>query len=497
MLWSPNIVPKSIAALGAIATILLLGLDPFVQQLLSYSTVQVSIRSEDVRVKKASYFNESLPSLDIVNRGIYSDTFDFPLQSSCDTGNCTWLQYDSMAWCNVCEKQDLTHVALIDCQTPYSDSTDSFPYPDLRNGSLIFGSLGVGFALSCDVKYKESEYTTPLSICFMISPDESDPQDAGAPRTASIYLFTSEEGTIVTSGNPNFVSGANSWTPSISSPFTNPLFAVLYLKYDYTLNNLTVRPYIKEAQECFLSPCINKNIVSMQAGKVKIESSTIRYGSVNATDSDGDRTLYWTAGPESIQDYIVGDTDVTNASFASSHEQTNFRSDESLDRPIPNLNSVFDGLLKKLEGEITSARWYYKVVSDNSTADPEAVILELLNTTGNEYPVIKADRGSETLAFIVANGGMENAVRRIGAALNNATLDNSTEYVSGSSQSLHVKVEVRPLWLILPVFLVVLCTIFLVLTIWMSRGYTKTRAWKDSVLPLLYHGLDNLSERDR
>lgn len=499
LLGSLKIVLRSIAVVGATATILLLGLDPFIQQLLSYSTVPISIRSDSVCVKRASTFNESLPGLDIVNRGIYSDTFDFPLQPSCDTGNCTWPEYDSIAWCDVCEKQDATQAALLNCQVSsiYSDPESSSPYPDLRNSSIIFSALSTAFSLTCDVNYKEVNYTMPFSMQFRIMPNDTEARGAGVPRTASIYLITHEERTIVLSGDWNFVFGADSWTPGTFGSFTNPLFAFLQLKYDYILSNLTLKPFIKEVQECVLSPCINRNIVSMQAGKVKPETDTTRYGSVNATKLEGKTILYWAAESELIQNDIVGDSDITKSPPTSSPEQTNFTWDKSLDIRIPNLNSVFDGLLKRLQGEITSTKWYYKVSSDNSTAGPEGVTLELLNTTVNEHDISNVDRVSESLAFIAANGGLKNAVRRVAAALNNATLDNSVEYVPGKSQSLHTKVEVRPLWLIFPVFLVLLCTVFVFLTIWMSLGNSKIKAWKNSALPLLYHGLDDFSERDR
>lgn len=31
----------------------------------------------------------------------------------------------------------------------------------------------------------------------------------------------------------------------------------------------------------------------------------------------------------------------------------------------------------------------------------------------------------------------------------------------------------------------------------MSRRHTKTKAWKNSALPMLYHGLEDLCEKDR
>lgn len=207
LLDSPKILLRSIAAIGAIATILLLGLNPFVQQLLTYSTVTVSTSSEDVRVKKASTFNESLPSLDVVNRGICSDTFDFPLQPSCDTGNCTWREYDSITWCDVCEKQDLAHVALIDCQALFSDSTNDFPYPNLRDSS-IFDTMG--FGVTCDVMYKGVEFEVAWTMDFTVDTNETESRETGAPRTGSVYLNTPEEQTIIIALDWNSVPGAES-----------------------------------------------------------------------------------------------------------------------------------------------------------------------------------------------------------------------------------------------------------------------------------------------
>lgn len=127
-------------------------------------------------------------------------------------------------------------------------------------------------------------------------------------------------------------------------------------------------------------------------------------------------------------------SDNSNGSSIINLELNNISRDRSFKMRIPDLNSVLDGLLKKLQGERSSTKWYYQVSIDNSTAGPDRPTLELFNTTGNEPFISKLDRGSETLTFIAANGGMKNAIRRIAAALNNAMLDNSTEHVSGKSQ---------------------------------------------------------------
>lgn len=492
MLASPRIAFKSIATIGAIATILLLGFDPFVQQLLTYPNIPVVTPSQDVRVKKALTFNDSLPSMDIISRGIYSTTFDFPLEPSCDTGNCTWPDYNSIAWCTSCEVQDLTNISMVNCA----------PYPDLSISSTVFRGDNpdsyTGFSLLCDINYKGLAFSQAFNMTFAIPGYWMQSSNEQVGYMTSVYLITPAEQNLILSGGWDIIH-RRLWRPGEYGSIKDPLLAFSHFQYDYTLGNLTVEPFIREVQECILTPCVNTNSVSMQAGRVISETSMTHYGSIhNVSSNKLGESISWTEW--SVEDTTQNDTsnqtgNATNVSSDYNGGRGNLTNSTTPDElKIPYLDNIWASLTERLIDSTLSTKWYFSVQSYDITGSRPNTV-QLMNASGNEMKGF-VDMGPEALAFIAANGGTARALWRIAAALTNATLDDSAEFVTRSSHSLQVKVQVRPIWLTLPVFLVLLCTLFVVMTIFISGGNTKTKAWKSSALPLLYHGLEDVSERD-
>lgn len=105
---------RHLAFLGAIITISSLLFDPFLQQVVFYSTRQVpgEVKSAIVRARTyqaRSNHGPNLPAVvdlsmkSAVYRGIFdSDDPQTKIPYTCSTGNCTWPSFASLAICNKC-----------------------------------------------------------------------------------------------------------------------------------------------------------------------------------------------------------------------------------------------------------------------------------------------------------------------------------------------------------------------------------------------------------
>lgn len=79
---------------------------------------------------------------------------------------------------------------------------------------------------------------------------------------------------------------------------------------------------------------------------------------------------------------------------------------------------------------------------------------------------------------------------KIASSLTKLTLDESDATINGKISDAANIVAVKWQWITLPVTVVLLSVVFLVITILVSRRQKQLALWKSSVLPLLYHGLD-------
>jgi len=90
--------------IGAIAMILALGFDPFMQNLVHYDTVYIPDVERNSSMTVANEFDFLGPFGQLgsdakgrIQSGIYSVSDSLRVPSySCDTGNCTWLGYNTL-----------------------------------------------------------------------------------------------------------------------------------------------------------------------------------------------------------------------------------------------------------------------------------------------------------------------------------------------------------------------------------------------------------------
>ncbi|PVH83592.1 hypothetical protein DL98DRAFT_486436 [Cadophora sp. DSE1049] len=132
------------AAIGSLATILMLGMDPFIQQLVVFRTREVPLTNATSSVTRADYFYErpsgrfsthevSLGMKAAMYGGIFQSATSQP-SFECASGSCTWPLYSSLAVCSLCT--DLTPKLTIQCDAENVFCNFTLPYassPSLRN----------------------------------------------------------------------------------------------------------------------------------------------------------------------------------------------------------------------------------------------------------------------------------------------------------------------------------------------------------------------------
>lgn len=104
----------SMVSLGAIITLLAVTVDPFMQQLINYPVRQVPSKTHQASAKQVTGSSNirgwtGIAALQAINAGIWMEKFD--IDPLCDSGNCTWPIFQSLAYCTMCK--DMTSNATI------------------------------------------------------------------------------------------------------------------------------------------------------------------------------------------------------------------------------------------------------------------------------------------------------------------------------------------------------------------------------------------------
>ncbi|RFU34989.1 hypothetical protein B7463_g1356, partial [Scytalidium lignicola] len=125
--------------MGAIATVLMLGLDPFVQQIVAYKSRQVPLTNATSVVAISDYYLESgtasfqigqvgLEMKAALYGGIFQSATPYP-SFKCSSGSCTWPLYSSLAICSLCT--DLTPQLTLRCDPRSTWCNVTLPYDNV------------------------------------------------------------------------------------------------------------------------------------------------------------------------------------------------------------------------------------------------------------------------------------------------------------------------------------------------------------------------------
>ncbi|KAG6366517.1 hypothetical protein INS49_000694 [Diaporthe citri] len=125
--------------MGAIVTLLMLAVDPFVQQILRYQEEPNAVAAEFAwteQVLAPTFFsnNSDPPYYGEINRALWNDDLSYERQARCPTGNCTYPVFPSMGLCMSTREVPLDQIA-------FGGSACTTEYTDIAAGQVVFGNL--------------------------------------------------------------------------------------------------------------------------------------------------------------------------------------------------------------------------------------------------------------------------------------------------------------------------------------------------------------------
>ncbi|OJJ35802.1 hypothetical protein ASPWEDRAFT_41044 [Aspergillus wentii DTO 134E9] len=434
--------------LGALVTVLALAFDPFIQQIISYPVRQVPSPT-DIASTKQAIFPFTLETRDAmyepsgasdtgfnnaINTGIWSE--DFNINPTCASGNCTFDPFQSTGWCSQCE--DMTSQArLVGCYDIRLDNTST-----------------VSSYTWCNVTLPQG-YPSGSKINIL-------PQ-----RTKGQYLMELPTEIVWTVSDPNDIG--YTWNKTYSG-IAGPLMVLAHASFNFTYDKFDVPAShpengirIGKVTQCALSMCSRTYNVAVQNGIPSINMSEPDYGK------------YF---PHEVMK--LGNRSVNLSCWKPGHG------------PPVNVTQV---------GEAIGSWGVFKNASEFAICPldgPPAKIRQVFASTSfvtHSYGYSTGWGGyvpptySDNLRRIV-DSGLETVVTNVAASLTKHALDSSNSTIHGIVNVAQVYVHVKWAFLALPAAVLILGILFLVITILINRGQ-KLGLWKSSILPALYHGLDD------
>jgi Protein of unknown function (DUF3176) len=422
----------SVASLAALITLLLLGFDPFIQQLITTPQRDVSFEAASTAVLKASTFDRSIqlsayndvdnallrlsganPEVTIqmaVSNGASSQGVINDFTPSCPTSNCTWPSFQSLGLCSTCV--DVTNYA----QEKWScEDSASF---------LFYGATGVNRTCSYNLPNSAFDY--------------------------EYQIFHSD-----TYGNYTEVDGElrlNVWTTNVQhTTFSdNILMLVSHVAFQNTgaLVPGIGREQVVQASECALAMCVQEHSLSVVSG--------VMHHSIESVDQPFsmeivEETPYYTS-------YDIKEATINNVKYTVDGTAT-----------IP---LVLQSINETLPGNITA---------DYTT-----------NQTANEP--VRNDGGiissTDLVTSFFAGLNFTQAVDNMAISVSTYIRSLSNDTTTGRAHNEETYIHVRWIWLAFPVVLLAGGIAILVIAM-IQTSQSGLEVWKSSSLPLWFHGPPN------
>lgn len=515
-------------SVGALVVILCLLVDPFTQQVVGWAERKIMVPSEEVWTPKATtpHFCPSLYSVggrlnecqsglaDAVNAGIWTGSRMHQPDIHCSTGECEWEPFETI---ELCMDHQVVEPSRAHCNISFNQTRFNKGFQTYNSSSDTY--VGPVWSNSCDLFPGFWNFTGHERIDYVGTSSRTDfPGYGGAmtvqtglrmgdqdPRNTSTdyepYLLTRFPAEIITwlpinsqrsgwdykspQGIPfaDVENGTDIHIPSPHLILAHTRFALeTFQEGVYTRVPRELRAEITEWAA--LSLCKVKKQVTVQNGVARssIISST-RLQAQSPVSLANRSVKCW--GPHDLD---LGSPSMAWLSEPPSDEEPNkYRTD-----PSTGAFCLFDGADVSTY-EITQRvdfvlRWTIRYNSTGHTPDGHMVdgTWERDSGAGSFYPVLTTDVPDH-----ISKRGLGPIMTSIVASINDLALSTHTEKVIGSYVVRERILEVRWPWLA-PLFLVELLGIgYLLFMVFRSRPSTVGGVWKDSILAVLYHGLDN------
>ncbi|KAK3073299.1 hypothetical protein LTR53_005251 [Teratosphaeriaceae sp. CCFEE 6253] len=464
LLFSTNLKPLS--TVGALVTIMALAFDPFVQQVIQYPTRLRQSPDPTAIAGKASLFNpdSGFQYWSAINAGLWSSPDQFLLTPACPSGTCNWPTYSSVGWCSKCANVT-SQASLGDCTTQLQRANSATSSPSVNCTIRIGNSSQSPNVFSGSIM----SYSHVSEIVWPVYQLPGPGIDPLGPQPSNFTFL------------------------GVRNPFLVLGYAAL--KWDQT-GPLPSVGHIANAEQCVLTPCVRDYAVSVADGKasvqvVGIDYGVIRYPLVYNVDRQEDSGVWldakaacWQAGA-GVAGY---ENHCTLVNASAPHPYQCDQTDTGLTGGSPG-DTPPTG--------ICPVHPYVEPLRDRLTGDVSAT--KRLVTAGYWDSGVNTGIVNSTISDalqVIQNSSLSHISDNVAASLTKLGWDMSTDTLTGNITTTEVYVLVRWEWLILPIVLEVAAVAFL-LAAAILTGSRKVKLWKSSVLPYLYHGLEQETLMDR
>jgi hypothetical protein len=434
----------TMAAFGAVITVLMVAFGPFLQQLLAYPLHEV---------KQQQLFALAPRNLNYTNfyagEGLNMDFFEVleagtwstpkPLEPTCPTARCEWDTFSSVGWCSKCEDRTQSAV-LSDCNISQYFQNLSLPAVsctvDLGNGGNI------------SLAEQPSNYTLyAVSYPAVRVAEESLQLVADGAWMLSNNDQSNEFDTELIKVDPVFLG------------VTYPLLVFDYVRTSlYEDNEDDLLPiHIEEASQCILSICEREFTVTAMDGSINSTPSSPNYGN-----------LFLDCGSPPFR-------------------QSCWQPDGQNATPVDEVEDTY----------VDRSRRAFCPVDDFASDIAEYLVgnatVVLFSGEDGVYVSDEEFHGSKIVGNRTARG-IEKRLENIATALTNYGLEKTNETVRGRAYAEETYVKVRWWWILLPTLLQ-LSTLILFITTVVYSHRNGVPIWKSSVLAIVYHGVEDLDGR--
>ncbi|OAP58692.1 hypothetical protein AYL99_07782 [Fonsecaea erecta] len=435
------------ALVAALATVLALGFEPFLQQVLNTVVRDSPVSSEPASIRTPTSYNESVIG-DLGGSGLSLNALIGAFGGAagaipnpiCPSGNCTWPVYNTLAMCTKCT--DMTsHVKLggdaynINITSLFEDfslsnrtssSTTWTPTYSFPHGNLI--NVSVNLDLSSAGSMVEWFVTYPRRVVWPLNIDPT----------------------------PNSHWG-KSWDNKSYAGISSPLFAMGYL--DINTTSSFDQLVVQGATECAFTPCVRTMDTVVRSGTTISNAAATDYGTIIISQSQPDGRILtgWNA-------------DVNGTNY--------FAYDSGNDDSQGRAYLLIQALRIALEGNTTYSYGGYWYPDPSQQGD-------IFNFSSTSFDQISGPWSSAGQQAIDGNGNFSDVVTSVGQALTGRFQQLQDTVATGTTLHSEAVIVVRWQWISYPMALVVLGLAGLFLTIFSThRNYMAV--WKESTLPLLF-----------
>lgn len=451
MLFTPT--RSSIASMGAIVTLLMLAVDPFVQQILRYQEEPNAVASDfswTEQVLAPTFFsnNSDPPYYGAINSALWSDYATYERQAHCPTGNCTYPVFPSMGLCVSTREVPLDQIS-------FDGAACTTVYPDVAAGQVVIGNLTDAMVTILDSPWDREackvsfwgDNTTSLPWKIQWGQDVSTGWSVPLDFIGSMESVLGGQQSILDTHSPLLALGR----VRLSSP-------------SVTGNTSTLQ--FDKAEQVVFAFCANDYEVTVSHGVTATSmgnlSSPSGFSYSDNTTVLGGNATCWTSGSDRVSFSAAEIKNARGGSYLASTSPLSFCTENW-------------GWGTDIASRLTSNSYFGLDWNSTWTMTDDSGI--------NNKDVLQQ----------IQSRSLSDISRCIAASLNALFRKHSADRATGSYIEYQTVVRVQWAWLALPVAVEILGFVFLLLIA--SRDWRRGNPWKGSILVALFHGL-NANDHD-